>query len=50
MNSLTHWLAHGDNSVSCLVHSQGLLGIVGLHMLDQVEQFASCVARLDPTL
>ena len=50
LNSLTHWFAHGDNVAPCLVQTQGLLSLMGLHILNQVEQFASCVPRFDPAL
>ena len=50
LNSLTHWFAHGNNVVPFLVQAQGLLSAVGLHILNEVEQFASCVARLHPAL
>ena len=50
LNSLTHWFAHGDYVVPRLVQAQGLLSLVGLHILNEVEKFASCVARLDPAL
>ena len=50
VNSFSHWFAHGDNEVPCLVHAQGLFSLVRWHVFNEFKKLFSCFECLFPAL
>ena len=50
VNSFSHWFAHSDSEVPCLVHAHGLFSLVRWHVFNEFKKLFSCFSWLFPAV